>query len=228
MDFNEESRLLDAQLSQGHINVEQYEAKQRELLSKRDENPELFAQNPPLSEVKGQDASTPKYDYASPIQPHSVVPEQIAPSVLTPYANQSANPPGVQMQSKDVNQWCMFTHLSSLCGFVIPFGGFIVPIVLWQVKKNESPVIDRHGKTVANWLITLGIGVVAIGILEALAFALAFIPVLGLVLAIGIQLIVGLLGLALLICNLVFSIMGGLKANNGEEWSYPFSLKLIQ
>ena len=122
--------------------------------------------------------------------------------------NQTA-PADVQKSGVDVKQWTMFIHLSQLLSFLIPFAGLIVPIVLWQTKKEESEEIDRHGKIVANWIISAviyGIG----GTL--LSFILIGIPIL---IALGI------------VC-IVFPIIGGIKANNGEEWQYPISLKLIK
>jgi uncharacterized Tic20 family protein len=99
----------------------------------------------------------------------------------------------------------MFIHLSQFCGYVIPLAGLIVPIVLWQIKKNDSDIIDRHGRIVVNWIITEFI----LGIVFAL---LCFV-------VIGIPLL-----FALAVVTVVFPIVGGLKANNGEAWKYPCSI----
>ncbi len=37
------------------------------------------------------------------------------------------------------------THLSGLAGYVIPFGGVLVPIIIWMTKK-DSPVISCIAK----------------------------------------------------------------------------------
>ena len=37
------------------------------------------------------------------------------------------------------------THLSGLSGYIIPFGGVIVPIIIWMVK-SESRVISSIAK----------------------------------------------------------------------------------
>lgn len=55
--------------------------------------------------------------------------------------------------SLSIKEWCMFIHLSQFCGYFIPLAGFIVPIILWQVKKEESILIDIHGKIVVNWIL---------------------------------------------------------------------------
>ena len=83
-----------------------------------------------------------------------------------------------------------------------------MPIVLWQIKKDESEIIDRHGRIVANWLITKAI-------LCVVFFALCFVVV-------GFPLIV-----ALAVVSIIFPIIGGVKANNGEVWRYPLSIKFF-
>lgn len=103
----------------------------------------------------------------------------------------------------------MILHLSQLAGYAVPVAGMIVPIVIWQVKKDEFPILDVHGKIVANWLISSLIYMVV-------AFMLTFVLVGFLLLP-----IIALMGVA-------YPIIGGLKANNGEVWDYPGSIKFIQ
>ena len=102
----------------------------------------------------------------------------------------------------------MFLHLSQLAGYVVPFGGLVVPILIWQIKKTELPGIDAHGKIVMNWLISALIYAVVSFIL---VFAFIGIPLLW---AIGILAI-------------IFPIIGGIKANNGELWKYPLSISFF-
>ncbi len=111
--------------------------------------------------------------------------------------------------SKDVNTWSMFIHLSQFCGYIIPLAGLVVPIVLWQLKKNESEIIDRHGKIVTNWIISE----IIYGFVSALLVALV----------IGIPMLI-----ALGVMAIVFPIIGGIKANNGEVWPYPLSIKFFK
>ena len=111
--------------------------------------------------------------------------------------------------NKDANQWGMFIHFSILAGFIIPFAGLILPIVLWQMKKKEFPIVDQHGKVVVNWLIS------------------SFIY--GIICAILTILVIGAFGfIALAIATIVFAIMGGIKANDGEVWQYPLSIKFLK
>lgn len=111
--------------------------------------------------------------------------------------------------SSDVNTWSMFIHLSQFCGYLIPLAGLIVPIVLWQLKKSESEIIDKHGRIVVNWIIT--------ELIYGIVFALLCLII------IGIPLLI-----ALGILSIVFPIIGGIKANNGEIWPYPLSIKFFR
>ena len=118
-----------------------------------------------------------------------------------PGAGEPAQPAG-PTRDKETNQWAMFIHFSILAGWVVPIAGLIVPILLWQIKKDELPGIVPHAHVVLNWIVT---SVVYAIICLILTF-----------------LLIGVLGfLALAIATLIFSIVGGLKANEGEVWEYP-------
>jgi hypothetical protein len=103
----------------------------------------------------------------------------------------------------------LLLHLSQLLNLVIPFAGAIVPIVLWQVKKDEIPALDAHGKMVANWMISSLIYLVV-----SFVLTLVLVGILGII-AVGIM-------------GVVFPIIGGIKANNGELWEYPLTIKFLK
>jgi hypothetical protein len=121
--------------------------------------------------------------------------------------------PGVPMAPVDMEQqtrqWAMFLHLSQLAGFLVPFAGLIAPIVIWQIKKTELPGLDVHGKIVVNWIIS-----------ELLYGIVSFILVFAIV---GIPLLIAVLALAI-----IFPILGGVKASNGEVWKYPLSIPFFK
>lgn len=114
-----------------------------------------------------------------------------------------------EIESREARQWAMFLHLSMLASFLVPFAGLIAPIVLWQVKKDELPEIDVHGKIVVNWILSWMIYT---------AVSLLLVCV---IIGIPLLIILGVLGV-------VFPIIGGLKANNGETWRYPFSIRFLK
>ena len=114
----------------------------------------------------------------------------------------------ISQRDRDMRQWAMFLHLSTFAGVLVPVLGFVAPIVIWQIKKDEFPEIDEHGRVVVNWLIS--------------AVIYGFVSILLVFLLIGIPLIV-----AVSICSVVFPVIGGIKANQGELWPYPLSLRIV-
>ena len=117
--------------------------------------------------------------------------------------------PPMSLQTSDEKQMGMFLHLSRLLdAFVFPIGA-IITIVLWQTQKDKMPVLDAHGKMVMNWVISSLIYAVV-------SFVLMFV------------LIGFLTGLAVWLMMIVFPIIGGIKANNGELWEYPLTIKFLK
>ena len=111
--------------------------------------------------------------------------------------------------SQEVRQWAMFCHLSALLGIWIPFGNLIGPLILWQMKRESDPFIDAQGKEALNFQITVAI-VTAICILLMLVIVGFFLY--------------GLVTIA----ALVLAIIGGVKANEGFPYRYPFTWRLIK
>lgn len=110
--------------------------------------------------------------------------------------------PEAPERERETNQWAMFIHFSLLAGWIVPIAGLIVPILLWQIKKNELPGIVPHAHVVLNWIVT--------SLVYALiCFILTFV-------------LIGILGfLVLAIVTVIFAVVGGLKANDGKVWEYP-------
>lgn len=115
----------------------------------------------------------------------------------------------INPDEQQAKQWAMFLHLSQLAGYIIPLFGLIAPIVIWQMKKEEYPILDEHGKAVVNWIISELI-------YGAICFVLVFI-----VIGFPMLMILGILAI-------VFPIIGGIKANNGEVWRYPMTINIIK
>ena len=95
--------------------------------------------------------------------------------------------------------------LAHLLGII----GFLGPLIIWLIKKDQSPFVDDQGKEALNFQLTVLIGWV-------IAVITSFF-------CIG-----ALVGLAVFVCNLIFCIMGCMKANQGIAYRYPFALRLIK
>ena len=68
--------------------------------------------------------------------------------------------------NKDARMWGMFCHLASFAGIVVPVIGCVVgPLVVWQIKKEEFPFVNHHGKEAVNFQISILIYAIVSGIL---------------------------------------------------------------
>ena len=126
-------------------------------------------------------------------------------------AGQSPAPMGGErMSEKDERMWAMFCHLASLAGYVgIPFANIIGPLIVWQIKKSESPLVDDQGKEALNFQISMTIYVLVGLVSICIGIGIVVLPVLG-------------------ILGLVFTIIAAIKANQGEMYRYPLTIRFIK
>lgn len=115
----------------------------------------------------------------------------------------------VALQTSEEKQMGMFLHLSGLAFALVWPLGIVLPIILWQTQKEKMPALDAHGKMATNWMISATI-------YFAVSFILMFV-------------LVGILTLVVVwILAIIFPIIAGLKANNGELWNYPLTIKFLK
>lgn len=67
------------------------------------------------------------------------------------YTHQSST---TEIQTSD-RTYTALMHLSVLTKYFIPFGNFLFPIILWVIRKRESPFVDHHGRQSLNFQISL-------------------------------------------------------------------------
>lgn len=122
----------------------------------------------------------------------------------------SGQPPSLPPATPSAdNSLAVVMHLLGFAGFVFPFGNIIAPLILWLVKRSDSPLLDRTGKEVVNYQISYTI-------YGAVAAALCLV-------------LVGFLILPVLfILWVVFMIVAAVKTGNGEEYRYPGIIRLLQ
>jgi len=112
-------------------------------------------------------------------------------------------------KSKDERTWGMLCHLSAFAGFVVPLGSIIGPLVIWLIKREEYPFVNDQGKEALNFQIS-------IAIYFAISFVLAFVLI-GFVLLAAVG-----------ILFLVFTIIATIRANEGEAYRYPMTIRLVK
>ncbi|WP_338866703.1 DUF4870 domain-containing protein [Myxococcus stipitatus] len=112
------------------------------------------------------------------------------------------------MVSQDDKTMGLVAHIGTILGNFVGLG-FAVPLVLMLTKGKESSFVRAHAVESLNFQIT--------------CFIAAIIAVATSCLGIGV-----LLGLAVGVLALVFPILGGLKANEGQTYKYPFAIRLVK
>ena len=113
------------------------------------------------------------------------------------------------LQTPDQRQMGLFLHLSQLANVIMFPIGIVVPIVIWQTQKEKIPALDAHGKMVVNWMISATIYTVASIIL--MLVLVGFLTI-----------------IAVALMGVIFPIIGAIKANNGELWDYPLTIKFLK
>ena len=103
----------------------------------------------------------------------------------------------------------MLTHLSSLTGLFTVVGSLVAPLIIWQIQKDKSAFVDHHGKEAVNFNITMAIAAGVSFVLFLLLIGLVLIWIVGAV-------------------WLIFTIIAAVKANNGEYYRYPLTIRFIK
>jgi uncharacterized protein len=105
-----------------------------------------------------------------------------------------------------IAMWC---HLGAFSGVLIPFGNFLVPLVIWLLKKDEDPFVDDQGKESLNFQISVFLYGIMSGILTF------FI--------VGIFLLI-----VLALFTVVQVIRASIAASVGEKYRYPLCIRFIR
>ncbi len=111
--------------------------------------------------------------------------------------------------SSDVRTWCVLCHASALLGLFFHFLGHLLgPLIVWLLKRHDSPEIDAYGKESLNFQLSMLI-------YDAIAAILCIV-------LIGIPILI-----ALWVLNTVLVIIASVKASEGKFYRYPFTIRLI-
>ena len=111
--------------------------------------------------------------------------------------------------NSEARTWAMLCHLSALAGFIIPFGNLIGPLLVWQIKKDMDPLVDDQGKESLNFQISMTIYSIVAGFLIIVLIGILLLPV-------------------IIIGGLILIIIASMKANNGEQYRYPLTIRFIK
>lgn len=143
-------------------------------------------------------------------------------------------------------------HASTLTKYFIPFGNFLLPLILWMSNRKEHQFVDYNGKQALNFQMSLLLYSIILGIISV-PFFLGFLPDIfeggifnirhfnefnvfdfhinsdnfhiGRFWPLGIT---GLMQVALFVINIVYTILATLRTNEGETFKYPITIKFIK
>ena len=126
--------------------------------------------------------------------------------------------------SSEIRGWGIGAHLGGLIVGLTSGGafGFLAPLLVWLLKRDEHPFIDHHAKESLNFQLTVLLVVLggAVHAVPAVIFGI-------LTLGIGLILLI-LLGLVVLVLWFVLPIVAAVKAGNGEGYRYPVVIRFVR
>ena len=109
-------------------------------------------------------------------------------------------PPAVD---QDARTWGMLCHLLAI------FMGWLGPLIIWLIKKDQIPFVDDQGKEALNFQISIFIYAVASGFLMIVLIGFLLMP-------------------AVIIFSVVMTIIAAVKANSGERYRYPLCIRFLK
>ena len=95
--------------------------------------------------------------------------------------------------------WALLAHLSAI------LFGFLGPLVIWLIYKDKSPFVGDQAKEALNFQLA---AMIAALVCAATCIGVLLVPVIG-------------------VGALVYSIIGGVEANKGVYYRYPYTIRMI-
>ncbi len=124
-------------------------------------------------------------------------------------------PPSVTPSESDERTWAMLGHLSALSAFITGLGCVIGPLIVWLIKRDTMPFAGEQALEALNFNITAIIAGAALGVFTLITLgigALITVPAF----------------FVLFVGWFVLTVVAAVKANGGEHYRYPFTLRLVK
>ncbi len=110
----------------------------------------------------------------------------------------------------NVRTWNALCHASALFGVFLYFPGHLLgPLIVWLIKRGDSPEIDAHGKESLNFQISMLLYTLISGVFCLILIGFVFIALLW-------------------VLNAVFVIIASIQASDGKFYRYPMTIRFIQ
>jgi uncharacterized protein len=105
--------------------------------------------------------------------------------------------------------WGLLAHISGLIASWLGGMAFLGPLIVWILKKDQSPFVADQAKEALNFQIAVTIALwVSFALIWVFCIGVVLLPVVG-------------------IGSIVFSIIAAVEANKGVYYRYPYTLRLV-
>ncbi len=125
--------------------------------------------------------------------------------------------------SRDERQWAMLCHVSAMLMYCTLIGGFIAPLVIWLLKRDEMPFVADQGRETLNFQITTLAAMIAGGLLALLGGVLAILILPLVLVPVGWALIGGAL-----LFHFIVTIIATVRVSEGVLYRYPICWRVIR
>ena len=103
----------------------------------------------------------------------------------------------------------MVAHLLGFAGLAVPFGSVIGPLVVYLTKRDESAFIEDQAREALNFQIWTAIAAVASAVLIFVGVGIVLLPL-------------------VMLGWLVGTVVGAIRAKDGEWYRYPWTVRLVK
>lgn len=115
---------------------------------------------------------------------------------------------GLAAPTQDEKTWGMLAHLSGLIASLVGLP-FLGPLVVMLTRGKESAWVNAQAKEALNFQITVTIALAVSALLMLACIGAVLLPVVG-------------------VAALIFTVIGAIKANEGQLYRYPLTLRLVK
>jgi uncharacterized protein len=110
---------------------------------------------------------------------------------------------------RDECQWAMLCHLSAMLMYLTVIGGFIAPLIIWLMKRDEMPFVRDQGRETLNFQITTLLALCVGGLLAIVLVGFVVIA-------------------AVLLFHFIVTIIATVKVSEGVLYRYPICWRVIR
>lgn len=128
-----------------------------------------------------------------------------------PYSGPPIDPPPEKppyLPNADERTWGMLAHLSGLIAMALGGLSFLGPLIVWLIKKDQSPFVADQAKEALNFQIAVFIAGLVAGLSAFVCVGFILLPIV----------IVG---------AIVYAVLAAIEANKGVYYRYQYTIRLI-